>query len=149
MLVKLVTMLGPWAWWIGGLVLFALEILVPGNVVMWFGVAAILVGAAGLIVDLPWQVEWSAFALLSVVSLYYGRRYFLKDAPEGVDAHINERPARLVGRRFVLAEPIVQGDGRIKVADTMWRVTGPDLPVGTAVTVTAAEGTVLQVEKAD
>lgn len=146
---EIVVMLGPWAWWVAALVLFALEIVVPGSVIVWFGVAAILVGAAGLLVDLPWQAEWAAFGVLSLVSLYFGRRYFLKDQGEGSDAHINERLERFVGRRYVLVTPIEQGDGRIKIADTTWRVTGPDMPAGTPVTVTAVSGTVLEVVKAD
>ncbi|MEZ5840439.1 MAG: NfeD family protein [Hyphomicrobiales bacterium] len=146
---QIAQLLGPWAWWIAGLVLFGLEIIVPGSVVVWFGVAAILVGAVSLLVDIPWQAEWAAFAVLSVISLYFGRRYFLTEQTEGEDAHLNDRAARYVGRRYVLADAIVQGDGRIRIADTVWRVTGPDLPAGTPVTVTAALGTVLEVAKAD
>jgi len=32
------------AWWIAGLVLLGLELLVPGNVLVWFGIAAMLTG---------------------------------------------------------------------------------------------------------
>ena len=49
------------------------------------------------------------------------------------------------GEIFHLTEPIVDGRGRMKVADTMWRVAGPDLPAGTKVRVVAVEGTVLRV----
>ena len=34
--------LGDWNWLIAGVVLLALEVFVPGNVFVWFGVAAII-----------------------------------------------------------------------------------------------------------
>ena len=44
---------------------------------------------------------------------------------------------------------IVGGRGQIKVDDTNWRVTGPDLPSGAKVRVAGADGAVLAVERAD
>ena len=46
----------------------------------------------------------------------------------------------------VLSEPIEQGSGRVKVDDSVWRVTGPDAPAGTKVRVTGGDGAVLTVE---
>ena len=37
--------LGPWGWMIAGLILLGLEIIAPGNVFVWFGVAALITGA--------------------------------------------------------------------------------------------------------
>ena len=50
-----------------------------------------------------------------------------------------------MGQVFHLTEAIVDGRGRMKVADTMWRVAGPDLPAGAKVRVVGVEGTVLRV----
>jgi inner membrane protein len=47
---------------------------------------------------------------------------------------------------FTLEGAIVDGRGRLKVDDTVWLVSGPDLPAGTHVRVIGAESTVLQIE---
>jgi hypothetical protein len=47
-----------------------------------------------------------------------------------------------VGQRGALLLPIVNGRGRIRLGDSSWSVTGPDLPAGMSVEVTGIEGTV-------
>jgi membrane protein implicated in regulation of membrane protease activity len=51
----------------------------------------------------------------------------------------------MVGQRYVLVEPIVNGRGKAKVGDGQWLVSGPDLPVGTEIEVVAVDGAMLQV----
>jgi membrane protein implicated in regulation of membrane protease activity len=58
---------------------------------------------------------------------------------------LNQRAAQLVGRNATLHEAIVDGSGRIKIGDTIWRVSGPDLPAGAKVTVSAIDGSSLVV----
>jgi hypothetical protein len=141
--------LGPWAWWIAGLILLALELLLPGNVLVWFGIAAMLTGLEVLIVDFGWQVSVLIFVVLSAVLVLLGRRYFARPAAQGEQPFLNDRARRLVGGTYVLTRPIVSGRGQIKVDDTNWRVTGPDLPSGTKVRVAGADGAVLAVEPAE
>jgi membrane protein implicated in regulation of membrane protease activity len=141
----LVTSLGVWTWWILGVVLLALEVFAPGNVFVWFGVAAILTGALAFFVDLPWQTEALVFVVLAVLLAIAGRRYFARQSKKSEQPFLNERAARLIGQSFVLAEPIVDGQGRLRIDDTNWRVTGPDLPSGTRVKVTGNDGAVLMV----
>ena len=62
---------------------------------------------------------------------------------------LNQRGAQYVGRQFHLDEPIVNGHGKIKVDDSIWKVHGPDCPEGARVTVTGVDGTVLVVAPAD
>ena len=141
----IVSSLGVWTWWILGVVLLALEVLAPGNVFVWFGVAAILTGILAFFVDLSWQTEALIFVALAVVLAIAGRRYFSRTAKKSEQPFLNERAARLIGQSFVLAEPIVDGKGRLRIDDTNWRVTGPDLPSGTRVKVTGNDGAVLWV----
>ena len=140
--------LGPWSWWLIGVILLALELIVPGNVFVWFGVAAILTGALALFADLGWQIELITFVVLSLALAVAGRRYFARNQSPGEQPFLNARARRLVGQAYVLEEPIVDGRGRIRVDDTNWRVSGPDLPSGTKVRIAGADGAVLAVEKA-
>ncbi|TXM95984.1 NfeD family protein, partial [Methylobacterium sp. WL122] len=58
---------------------------------------------------------------------------------------LNRADRGLLGREGLLAEPIRDGAGRIRFDDTLWRITGPELPAGARVRVTGIDGTVLRV----
>lgn len=137
---------GPWSWILFGVVLLVLEIFVSGTVLLWFGVAALIVGAATLYVAPIWEIQVLAWAALSALLLLIGRRVFRK-AADSEDPLINERAHRYTGRAFTLAQPIVEAQGTLRIDDTVWRITGPDLPAGTVVKVIGADGSVLKVER--
>jgi len=148
MILEIIRQLGPWSWWVFGLVLLGLEILVPGNVFVWFGVAALLTGVLALLTHFGWQIELIVFVVLALVLVVVGRRVFGRQAQPGEQPFLNDRAHRLVGGSYMLSAPIVDGHGQVRVDDTNWRITGPDLPSGTRVKVTDADGAVLKVEKA-
>jgi len=148
MIMGLIHQLGPWTWVVLGLVLLALEIVVPGNVFVWFGVAAILTGLLALFTAFGWQVELTVFVVLALVLVVVGRRVFSRAAQPGERPFLNDRAHRLVGSTYVLSAPIVDGNGHVRIDDTTWRVQGPDLPSGTRVKVVGADGALLKVDAA-
>lgn len=146
MLQDFVDQVGDWVWVIGGMLLLGLEILVAGTFFLWFGVAAIVVGVVALLTDINWQVQVGIFAVLALILLVIGRRYFknrLQDTPEVI---VNERASQLIGSTYILTQPIINGSGRIRVADSTWMVRGSDLPSGTRVRVVSVDGSTLHVE---
>lgn len=149
MILDLIEALGGWSWWILGLILLGVEVLVPGFFFLWFGIAAILIGVSALLIDWPWQMQMVGFVVLSVITAFVGRRFAgnLNDA-DSADPHLNLRASRLEGQTFVLSEPIVAGRGRVTIDDSVWQVRGPDAPAGTRVIVTGADGTILNVKAA-
>lgn len=147
--------LGPWNWMVLGLILLALEIVVPGVFLLWIGIAALLIGSLSLqLWDAgfwTWQVQVLAFLMLSLVSAYAGTR-IMRNRKDNTDQPLlNKRSAQMIGRTATLVEPIREGRGRIQLGDTLWRVSGPDLPAGARVRVTGASDTDLEltVEKAE
>nr|MBP8081027.1 NfeD family protein [Arenimonas sp.] len=62
---------------------------------------------------------------------------------------LNRRAEQFVGKVYVLESSISNGTGQIKMGDALWTVTGPDLPAGARVLVTAAQSMVLTVVPAD
>jgi hypothetical protein len=147
--------LGGWAWMLLGLVLLGLEVVLPGTFMLWFALAAIATGVVALAADaagwtgLTWQAEAGLFAVLSVVAVVAGRSWMRRRRAEPADAAgLNERANRHVGRRAQLTDPIVDGRGRLDLDDTVWLVSGPDLPAGTTVRITGADGVRLMVERA-
>ena len=134
---------GPWTWLLAGLVLVGLEVLSPGIFLVWLGLAALLTGLADYALGLSWQAAALLFAGLAIACVLAGRAV-TRRAP-GMPGTLNRRGENLVGRSFALDGAIVAGEGRIRVDDSVWRVVGPDLPVGASVTVTRLEGTTLVV----
>lgn len=152
MIERIILELGPWGWWALGLVLLAAEVVAPGMFLVWIGIAAILTGAVSLLLweasFWVWQVQLVCFALLSVLAVFAGRRLMARTAETSDEPLLNQRGARLIGRTAVLEKPIAEGRGRIRLDDTTWTVSGPDLPAGTRVKVTGSSGGQLTVESA-
>jgi membrane protein implicated in regulation of membrane protease activity len=137
-----------WHWWIAAAVLGIIEALIPGAVAIWFAAAAALIGALLFVIPLPWQLQLILFGALSIGALA-AWRYWKRGHPETSDLpQLNQRAAQYIGHVCVLSEAIVQGSGRARVGDGIWKVRGPDLPLGSPVRVTSVEGTVLIVEAA-
>jgi membrane protein implicated in regulation of membrane protease activity len=145
MLGDLIRQLGAWNWLIAGIILLGVEILAPGNVFVWFGLAALVTGAFAFLTDFGWQTDALVFVVLAVVLALAGRRYFAPMSAPSEQPFLNQRAAKQVGTIHVLAEPIVDGHGRIRIDDTNWRVTGPDMASGTRVRVVSADGALLTV----
>lgn len=141
--------LQPWHWFILGIGLIILEAVAPGEIFLWVGVGAIVTGLITLgLTDLSWEQQTIIFAALSVITVYVGRTWFKRNATPSDHPTLNQRGAQYVGRRFTLNEPIVNGTGKMKVDDTTWKITGPDLKKGAQVVVTGIDGTALEVIEA-
>ncbi|MAN62639.1 MAG: hypothetical protein CMI60_11920 [Parvibaculum sp.] len=140
---------GSWTWLILAVGLAALEMVVPGILLIWLAGAALVVALVDLLLPLSWQAEVALFAVLSVLFAYAGYRWSnqpdqrISDKP-----NLNMRGQTYVGRTFVVAEAIQNGRGKVKVGDTLWVVSGSDADVGASVRVTDVDGAMLVVEPA-
>ncbi len=142
--------LNHWTWWVFGVLFVIVEILVPGFVFLWLGVSAGVMGFVYLLLPgLSAAAQITIFAVLSVVSVVVGRAYLRKHPTKTDDSGLNRRSAQYIDRVFTLDEPIVNGLGKLIVDDSMWKISGPDMPAGTQVRVTTVEGVILIVERAD
>ncbi|MFD1746938.1 NfeD family protein [Rhizobium helianthi] len=150
MIAEIVGDLGPWSWWILGFILLGAELAAPGVFLIWIGLAALTIGAASIALwDSPywgWHVQFILFAALSVIITLIGRRLYGSQDRNSDQPLLNRRGESLVGRTATLSEPIREGRGRIRLDDTWWSVTGPDLPVGMRVRVAEWTGSELIVE---
>jgi membrane protein implicated in regulation of membrane protease activity len=138
-----------WHWIVLGVVFITAEAFVPGAFFLGMGVSALVVGGALFAVpSMGWKLQLFTFAVLSVISIVIARRWIRRSPIESDQPLLNQRGARYVGRQFTLSEPIVNGHGKIKVDDSIWKVHGPDSPAHARVRVTGVDGTVLLVEAA-
>lgn len=136
------------SWAAIALLLFAAEAMAPGAFMLWMGFAATSVFLGVLLipgVPVLWQVV--AFVALSFVSIQIYRRWFRSNEPLSDRPHLNQRANTLVGHVAPLEQPIVNGRGRVQIADAFWVVEGPELPSGTPVRVVAVDGMTLKVQQ--
>lgn len=146
-IIAFIVQYGAWSWVVGGLVLLALELVVPGGIFLWLGFSAIVTGIASALIVIDWPVQVLIFGVLAVASV----AIWLRIRPHGKPSDrpfLNRRANRYVGQEVVLAEPILDGFGRVILDDTTWRISGPNLPAGQKIRIIDAEGALLKVEAA-
>jgi len=142
-----------WIWWLVlSILLLILEIFVPTFVLVWFALGALLAVIVALIPGLGDQIAVQAafFGLGSLAGLALLRPYLRSRTDTGADAReLNDAETNMLGATGVLTQAIEGGQGRARVGDTTWTVTGPDLPVKTRIRVTSVEGIKLGVKADD
>lgn len=140
--------LGQWTWWIAAAILGILELIVPGVFFIWLAAAAAVVGALLLVVDMPVTVQIALFAALSVAAVWASRRW-LGGHPIASDRPLlNRRAQTYIGHTYAVEQAIANGRGKLRIGDTLWLASGPDMPAGGRVRVVGEDDGVLIVEAA-
>jgi membrane protein implicated in regulation of membrane protease activity len=147
-LLDLFVQYGPWAWFVLGLALLALELVVPGGWFLWLGAAGIVTGLTAFIPGVGWPFQVTIFGVLALVIVFGWTAISRTRKPRSDRPLLNRRAETFIGHEAVIEEPIVNGYGRLKLGDSSWRIAGPDLAVGQRVRVVGADGALLKVEAA-
>jgi len=139
-----------WYWWVIGFILLVLEILTPGYFFMWMAISGFVTGIlAFLIPATSMDMQILIFSVLSVAAIIVWKFYAKKHPMKSDHPLLNKRGVQYIGRVFNLYEPIKNGQGKIKVDDSIWKVHGEDCTIDNRVKVVAIRGTVFDVEKVD
>ena len=105
-----------WQWWVLAVILIVLEVFSPGAFFLWMAISAGIVGLVMLLMpELGWEIQILVFALFSVISIVAWRLYLLKHPTESDQPRLNRRGEQYIDRIFTLSEPVVNGQGKIKV----------------------------------
>jgi len=134
-----------WIWFGLAALLAVAEMLAPGFVLIWFALGA---AAAGLLLWLmpaaDWTLQFLIFLAAALASLGIWR--WFGPTPAAADPTLNLKLSSLVGQTGSVEQPIVNGNGRIRLGDSSWAVVGPDLPKDAPVRVIGAKDGRLVVE---
>ena len=122
--------LGNWNWFIVAVVLFVLEMIVPGVHFLWFGLAAVIVGGIALATGIAWQWQLIAFALIAIVTVFLVRRFADPKSVSSDEPDLNVRGAQYIGRSFIVAKALTEGRGKISDCETIWNSEGEEAPAG-------------------
>lgn len=138
-----------WHWFALAVILAILDVSLGANFLfVWCGLSAALVGILLLIIpNMMWQFQFLIFGLGVMASLVVWAKYLKKYPRISDNPNLNRRAEQYIGQTVSLYTPIINGRGKIKVGDSVWIVTGEDLPQGTNVRVVDVDGVVLKVEK--
>ena len=137
----------PHIFWLslGGLLLAA-EMLGGNGYLLWSGVAAVVTGLLVWLFPFGWEWQGIGFAVLTVIAALLWTRWLARKPQPRADAALNQRGQQLIGQRFILDAPLVNGRGHMRVGDGTWPiVASEELPAGTRVEVIAVEGITLRV----
>ena len=136
-----------WYWFVLTVIFLVIEVVVPAFFFLWMSVASLITGiivwiAPSLSNDVQ-IVIFSVLAIMAIIAWWlWGKRLKIQsDQPL-----LNQRGSQYIGRTFNLYEPIENGQGKIKVDDSIWKVHGEDCNINTKVKVVACRGTVFDVE---
>ncbi|WP_243312756.1 NfeD family protein [Fundidesulfovibrio agrisoli] len=129
------------AWALAGLLLIALEAVVPGLIIVFFGLGALATSLATALFGLSTDSQLLLFAASSVVSLLGLRRLFKKtfQGEARTENQLRQRLEDFTGEAAVVTEAIPEGGaGRIKLRGSFYAAVAREaIPAGTAVKVAA------------
>ena len=139
-------------WLIIGVILFVLEMVLPGFILFFFAVGALITALIAYLFPLGEAWQLTLFMAASLLSLFLLRdliqKRFFSSAREQQEADIDQVliPA---GERGVVSVTIAPpGEGRIKCAGSSWRATADErIEEGEIVAVVRQKGLVIHVEK--
>lgn len=134
-----------WWWLLGAALLALLEIFLPGVFLVWMAAAAAVTGITVALLPIPFAAQLGLFALLAVGAVAGGRRHYARNPVASDDPLLNDRTARLIGQNVEVVTAIENGEGRVRVGDSVWSARGPDAPAGARVRVVGAQGNCLNV----
>lgn len=136
-------------WILIGLILMLMEFAMPGLIVFFFGVGAIVAGVVCIFADISVNIQLVIFIVTSIGSLFLLRssikRVFLGQSPDGneqIDAQEN------IGKSAKAIEDITAGKiGKVEFQGTNWNAKAiNEISSGDTVTITAQDGLVFSVK---
>lgn len=146
------TFMAYYYWLILALILFAMEIIVPGFVILWFGVGALAAMLLELLGVHNMIIQVVAFSVVSLVFVAASRtifkKYFLKESPGN---SIKTNMDVLIGKVAVVTEEIdnTVSKGRIIIEGQDWPARSADgniISTSTKVSILRTDGNKLIVQ---
>ena len=117
----------PWLWLALGILLVALEILAPSFVIIWPGLAALLMALlVWLAPGFSGQALVAIFAALSIVLLFGGRAMMARVEQDEPQTTLNARGKNLIGREAKVLV-VNGGQGKVEIDGIQWPTTWEDI----------------------
>lgn len=127
-------------WFALGLILFAAEALGAAGFLLGAAAGALVLGLLTLVIpELSLAGQFGIYGVVSITATFLYLKVFRDEQDQRPD-QLNHRAATLVGHEFDLVEALPQGESRLQIGDTFWKVrTDTSFAAGTRVKVVAAD----------
>ena len=135
-------------WFLVGLGLLLLELVLPGLVILFFGAGAWVTALVCTITDvnLNWQIL--IFLVASLLGLVLLRKYLKKRFFMRSDKEIDDQLEEFIGRRALAIDDFKNGSGKVEFKGTQWTARSSE-PVskGDWVIIRSKDSLTFKVEK--
>lgn len=144
---SLTDMADGYKWLVLAMLLAVGEVVVPGVLLIWFSIGAVIVGLLTLVFGLGIAMQLGLAAVTAFASVTLGRIWYRKHQVTSEDPLLNDRGARMVGKIVTVVEAITATEGRAKVGDSVWPARGAAIESGRSARIIAVEDGVLILEE--
>lgn len=140
-----------WMWLYLGAFFILLELVMPGFVIFFFGLAAVAVGVCRFIfgeaLTLTWQIGlFSFFSLLFLFSLRRWISGVFKGTSKESKTNFENGDVGRIGKVTSQITPLI--NGRVLIGDSEWNAIADDvIPEGADVKVVSQDNLTMKVEK--
>ncbi|SFP75548.1 NfeD family protein [Hydrogenimonas thermophila] len=141
-----------WHWIVLGIVLIASEIILPSFIIIWFGIAAVIVGSIDYIFQTTFTNELFLWAIFSALLLGSWLKFFKRDE---IVSRVGQSEGEYKNTSGVITEDL--NDGRFRahfelpiLGDRIWIVESQNrekLSVGDKIKVSKVYGQIVKVFK--
>ena len=135
-----------WAWACLAAFIGLAELHAPGSYLIWIAIGAALTAVVEAGWGLSLSAQIAAFAVLSAISCGAGYFIYRRFNHPKEATPLNQRNLFMIGAQGVVCLPIVNGQGKVRLGDSVWLADGPNLPEGAHVIVKSVHGTRITVE---
>lgn len=137
-------------WFLLGFVMLLLEFVMPGLIIFFFGIGALMVALICLVADITLNLQLTIFLLSSLVLLLSLRKWVKNifvgqvSPRESVDELLKE----FVGQKaMVTAEITPDAEGKVEFRGTSWNAEASEvIPAGSSVRIVGKNNITLKVE---
>jgi len=134
-------------WFLVGLGLLLLELVLPGLVILFFGAGAWVTALVCALVDinLNWQIF--IFLLASLLGLVLLRKYLKRRFFDRKSEEVADQLEEFIGREAEALDDFKDGAGKVEFRGTHWSaVSEGEVKKGQKVTITSKESLTLKVK---
>ncbi len=135
-------------WLTIGVLLLILEMLLPGFVLFFFGIGALITFLCSWLFQPSLTIQLAIFLVSSLVSLFtlrgFIKRTFLGGSTEGTEDHAIANGGEAVIVTETIDPPM---EGRVKYSGTFWRAIAEEkIDEGEPATIVAQDGLIMKVK---
>jgi membrane protein implicated in regulation of membrane protease activity len=138
-------------WFLIGIIIMILEFIVPGFVIVFFGIGAWLVALLSLFIDMPLSIQIVLFIVSSILSLVFLRTKFSSffQVKKSTKTNFDDEMDNVVGERVKVIQTIIPPErGKVEFHGTIWNAESEqEIFVGETVEILQKKNLVLIVKK--